>query len=147
MAFSSNSAFWGDKTVSQETLLISWRASSQPSTQRGALYNFKTSVVSLVASYHARRFTTCVISVRNSGRTKCFFPNEVRRRILANAGTTSLDRSALSSTTASMTTFMELPCLFTLSAAFRASNPPSSWPTSTTDENPISEQNARSRST
>jgi len=44
-------------------------------------------------------------------------------------------------------TFMELPCLFTLSAAFRASNPPSSWPTSTTDENPISEQNARSRST
>jgi len=49
---------------------------------RRTLYRVKTSVVSLVASYHDRRFTTWVISVLSRGRTKCFFPRDVCRRIL-----------------------------------------------------------------
>jgi len=44
-------------------------------------------------------------------------------------------------------TFLELPGVCALSAAFKASKPPSSCPISITEENPISEQNERSRST
>lgn len=56
------------------------------------LYKLKTSVVNFVASYHARLLTTWVISVCKRGRTKCFFPSEVRNNTLAKAGTSSLDR-------------------------------------------------------
>lgn len=70
------------------------------------LYRVKTSVVSLVASYHERRFTTWVISVLSSGRTKCFFPSEVCRRILAKEGTTSLDKLTFNNTTPFTVTWM-----------------------------------------
>lgn len=70
------------------------------------LYRVKTSVVSLVASYHERRFTTWVISVLSSGRTKCFFPSEVCRRILAKDGTTSLDKLTFNNTTPFTVTWM-----------------------------------------
>lgn len=69
------------------------------------LWRLKISVVNLEASYHARRLITWVISVRSKGRTKCFFPSEVRKRILAKAGTTSLVKLTLSSTTPWITTW------------------------------------------
>lgn len=75
------------------------RVSNTSDAENNTLYRLKTSVVSLVASYQARRFTTWVISVRRRGRTMCFFPREVRNSILAKAGTSSLDKLTFSNMT------------------------------------------------
>ena len=152
------------------------------------LYRLRTSVVNFVASYHARRLITWVISVRRRGRTMCFFLRGVCKSIRANAGMTSLDKLTPTRTTpftstcnckskqvtfntilhdvlASIqnkmrqqeanflqreviqVTFIWCPQVRSFSAAFKASKPPSSWPTKTTERNPISEQNEIRRST
>lgn len=65
-AFSNNSSFFGVRTVSYDSLPISWRASSQPSTFNGAWCRSEKPNVRIIVKYLANKHEMAEMNYENA---------------------------------------------------------------------------------